>query len=155
MRLTSYSNYTLRVLMVAAALIQTVPVSDGFRFGQMNAVIVTLCLADLARRRRADPWLPTGSLIGLAAAIKLTPAAFWVHFAVARRWKALRARDVRVREDGSGGITIRGVGGSVTVDDDGSGSIDVDAVTGDLTVRKDGKGGVHHSGVKGRVSLPD
>jgi alpha-1,2-mannosyltransferase len=92
--------------VLAAALVQTLPVSDGFRFGQVNAVVVTLCLVDLAgsrRTRSADarpsdagptalaPLLPRGALIGLAAAVKLTPAAFWVHFAVARRWRALVA----------------------------------------------------------------
>ncbi len=87
--------------MVAAALMQTLPVSDGFRFGQVNAVLVTLCLADLCRRRRmpggkglTDPVtgpFPTGTLIGIAAAMKLTPAAFWLHFAVARRRRALIA----------------------------------------------------------------
>ena len=79
--------------LVAAALVQTLPVSDGFRFGQVNAVIVALCLADLAARPgrwRADR-LPTGALIGLAAAVKLTPAAFWLHFAAARRWRLLVA----------------------------------------------------------------
>ncbi len=80
--------------VVAAALVQTLPVSDGFRFGQVNAVVVTLCLVDLAGRSsgaRLPRWLPRGALIGLAAAVKLTPAAFWVHFAVARRWRALGA----------------------------------------------------------------
>lgn len=72
---------------VAAVLIQLQPVQDGIRFGQVNAIIVTLCLADLARRR--EGWWPRGSLIGLVAAIKLTPATFWVHLAVARRWRAL------------------------------------------------------------------
>lgn len=78
--------------VVAAVLVQTLPVSDGFRFGQVNAIVVTLCLADVARRvRPQDRWWPPGSLVGLAAAVKLTPAAFWVHYAVARRWRALAA----------------------------------------------------------------
>lgn len=78
---------------LAAALVQTLPVSDGFRFGQVNAVVVTLCLVDLAARpgRWRSRWLPTGALIGLATAVKLTPAAFWLHFAAARRWRALAA----------------------------------------------------------------
>jgi alpha-1,2-mannosyltransferase len=78
---------------VAAVLVQTLPVSDGFRFGQVNAVVVTLCLADLARPRpeSGPPSWPRGWLIGLAAAIKLTPAAFWLHFVAARRWRLLVA----------------------------------------------------------------
>lgn len=75
---------------VAAVLMQLLPVSDGIRFGQVNAIVVTLCLADAARRVPDQKrWWPTGSLVGLAAAVKLTPAAFWVHYAVARRWTAL------------------------------------------------------------------
>jgi alpha-1,2-mannosyltransferase len=94
--------------LVAAALAWTQPVVDGIRFGQVNAVIVTLCLVDVVLLREAgrntgedrDPappsrvprWLsncPQGVLVGLAAAIKLTPAVFWIHWAVARRWKPL------------------------------------------------------------------
>jgi len=76
----------------AGVLLQTLPVSDGFRFGQVNAIVVTLCLADGARRVRPERrWWPPGALVGLAAAVKLTPAAFWVHYAVARRWRALAA----------------------------------------------------------------
>jgi alpha-1,2-mannosyltransferase len=72
---------------VAAALLQLVPVQEGIRFGQVNAVLVMLCLVDVARRD--DGWWPRGSLTGLAAAIKLTPAVFWVHYALVRRWRAL------------------------------------------------------------------
>jgi alpha-1,2-mannosyltransferase len=72
---------------VAALLVHLQPVQEGIRFGQVNAVLVALCLADVARRRAG--WWPRGSLTGLAAAIKLTPAVFWFHYAVARRWRAL------------------------------------------------------------------
>jgi alpha-1,2-mannosyltransferase len=75
--------------LVAAVLVQLQPVQDGIRFGQVNAVVVTLCLADVARR--SDGWWPRGSLVGLATAVKLTPATFWVHYAVARRWRTLAA----------------------------------------------------------------
>jgi len=72
---------------VAAVLIQLQPVQDGIRFGQVNAILVTLCLADVVRRH--DGWWPRGSLSGIAAAIKLTPAVFWVYYALTRRWRAL------------------------------------------------------------------
>ncbi len=75
--------------VIAAVLIHLQPVYEGLRFGQVNAVIVTLCLVDLTRRRAG--WWPRGALVGLAAAVKLTPATFWVHFAIARRWPALIA----------------------------------------------------------------
>ncbi len=66
------------------------PVTEGFRFGQVNAVIVVLCLVDLARPPQArSRWWAQGWSIGCAAAIKLTPATFWLHLAQARRWRLL------------------------------------------------------------------
>jgi alpha-1,2-mannosyltransferase len=73
--------------VLAGVLIQLQPVADGFRFGQVNAILVALCLADAVRRR--EGWLPRGSLVGIAAAVKLTPAVFWVHWATVRRWRVL------------------------------------------------------------------
>lgn len=64
------------------------PVSDGLRFGQVNAFLVLACLVDLRRPR--PRWLrrvPPGVLVGLAMAIKLTPGVFVVHYLVCRRWK--------------------------------------------------------------------
>jgi alpha-1,2-mannosyltransferase len=72
---------------VAAVLIHLQPLQEGIRFGQVNSILVTLCLVDVARRRAG--WWPRGSLVGIAAAVKLTPAVFWVHYALARRWRAL------------------------------------------------------------------
>ncbi len=74
---------------VAAAVLTGVmlwlhPVSDGIRFGQVNAFIVLVCLVDLTARRR---WWPRGLLIGLATAVKLTPGTFLAYFVVARRWR--------------------------------------------------------------------
>jgi alpha-1,2-mannosyltransferase len=79
--------YGLALGGVAAVLIHLEPVSDGIRFGQVNSILVTLCLVDVARRRAG--WWPRGSLTGVAAAIKLTPAVFWVHYGVTRRWREL------------------------------------------------------------------
>lgn len=72
---------------LAAAGVWFLPVTEGVRFGQVNAVIVALCLADVAgwSRRR----LPQGVLVGLAVAVKLTPGVFWVHWAVTRQWRVL------------------------------------------------------------------
>jgi alpha-1,2-mannosyltransferase len=74
---------------VAAVLIHLQPLQEGIRFGQVNSILVTLCLVDVARRSAG--WWPRGSLTGIAAAVKLTPAVFWVHYALARRWRALLA----------------------------------------------------------------
>jgi alpha-1,2-mannosyltransferase len=60
------------------------PVSDGVRFGQVNAFLVLACLADLAVRR---PRWRRGVLIGLSVAVKLTPGVFLVHLLWSRRWR--------------------------------------------------------------------
>ncbi|WP_088286856.1 glycosyltransferase 87 family protein [Kineosporia sp. A_224] len=73
--------------VVAGLLVWSLPVAEGIRFGQVNAVIVTLCLVDVARRTPRT-W-PRGVLVGVATAVKLTPGVFWVHWAVSRRWRPL------------------------------------------------------------------
>lgn len=65
------------------------PVSDGVRFGQVNAFIVLAALADLAVARRRWFRGRLGTWVGLATAVKLTPGVFFVHFALTRRWRAL------------------------------------------------------------------
>ncbi len=77
--------------VLAAGGVWLLPVSDGVRFGQVNAVIVALCLWDVTRRDRETGLWAGGSGVGvaLAAAVKLTPGVFWLHWAVARRWKVL------------------------------------------------------------------
>lgn len=60
------------------------PVRETLAFGQINIILMTLVLADTLTRR---PRLPRGVLIGLAAAIKLTPAVFILVFLVQRQWR--------------------------------------------------------------------
>lgn len=60
------------------------PLSDGIRFGQVNAFIVLLCLLDLVVLR---PRWPRGLLIGLMTAVKLTPGTFLLFFLAVRRWR--------------------------------------------------------------------
>src|SRR4029079_8382994 len=74
--------------LLTAPMLWLHPVSDGIRFGQVNAFIVLACLMDLRRPRpRLIAWLPAGVLVGLAMSIKLTPGVFVVHYLVNRRWK--------------------------------------------------------------------
>ena len=82
--------------VLAAGGVWLLPVSEGIRFGQVNAVVVALCLWDLTRRTGADEpdgrraWVGgSGVGVALAAAVKLTPGVFWLHWAVARRWRVL------------------------------------------------------------------
>lgn len=60
------------------------PVRETLSFGQINVLLMTLVLVDTMARR---PWLPRGVFIGLAAAIKLTPAVFILYFLVRRDWR--------------------------------------------------------------------
>lgn len=73
--------------LIAGTCVWFLPVQDSLRYGQVNAVIVALCLADLTRR--ASPSVPRGALVGLAVAVKLTPGVFWLHWAFSRRWRTL------------------------------------------------------------------
>lgn len=60
------------------------PVRETLGFGQINILLMTLVLIDTLAKR---PWLPRGVLIGLAAAVKLTPAVFILVFLVRREWR--------------------------------------------------------------------
>ncbi|MFD8720738.1 glycosyltransferase 87 family protein [Streptomyces sp. NPDC059629] len=66
------------VLWVAAAAVWCEPVWTTVRYGQVNLLLSVLVLWDLSRRpaERPDRWAGVG--VGLAAAVKLTPALFAV-----------------------------------------------------------------------------
>ncbi len=73
---------------LAVPLVTTLePIRETFAFGQINLMLAALVLWDLlvAVPRK---WKITGVGIGLAAAIKLTPAIFIVYLVLARRWRA-------------------------------------------------------------------
>ncbi|GAA3079024.1 membrane protein [Streptosporangium carneum] len=55
------------------------PIRDQVRFGQVDILLVALCLADCVARR---PVWPRGMLIGLATAVKLTPGVFLVYLLI-------------------------------------------------------------------------
>lgn len=72
--------------LAACALALFEPLRDTFSFGQVNVLLLALVLADawlLATGR--SRWAGVG--IGLAAAVKLTPALFIGLLLVARRWR--------------------------------------------------------------------
>lgn len=71
----------LAVLIVAPASIWLEPITSNFAFGQINAVLMTLVIADCFPRR--TPW-PRGLLLGLGIALKLTPAVFLLYFLLRR-----------------------------------------------------------------------
>ncbi len=61
------------------------PVHQTLGFGQVNLILMVLVAADCLTAR---PKWKRGMLIGLAAAIKLTPAAFVLYFLVRRDYRA-------------------------------------------------------------------
>lgn len=70
---------------VAIGALALEPVLSTFLFGQINLVLMALVVVDVLAVR--DPrW--RGVLVGLAAAIKLTPLIFLLYFLVRRDWRA-------------------------------------------------------------------
>lgn len=74
----------LSVLLPLALLFE--PVRATFGFGQINLLLMGLIALDCLAR---SPRWPRGALVGLAAAIKLTPAAFILFFLLRKDWRAL------------------------------------------------------------------
>jgi len=61
------------------------PVMQTIEFGQINLLLMALVAADVLV---AHPRWPRGMLVGIAAAIKLTPAAFVLYFLLRRDYRA-------------------------------------------------------------------
>ncbi|HKH53719.1 MAG TPA: glycosyltransferase family 87 protein, partial [Mycobacterium sp.] len=76
----------LAAAIVAPAVIYLEPIRSNFDFGQINVVLMTLVIADCVPRR--TPW-PRGMLLGIAIALKLTPAVFLLYFLLRRDTRAL------------------------------------------------------------------
>src|SRR4029077_13794765 len=76
----------LAAAIVAPAIIYLEPIRSNFDFGQINVVLMTLVIADCVPRR--TPW-PRGMLLGVAIALKLTPAVFLLYFLLRRDTRAL------------------------------------------------------------------
>jgi alpha-1,2-mannosyltransferase len=76
----------LAAAVVAPAVIYLEPIRSNFDFGQVNVVLMTLAIADCVPRK--TPW-PRGMLLGLAIALKLTPAVFLLYFLLRRDTRAL------------------------------------------------------------------
>ncbi|WP_328417031.1 glycosyltransferase 87 family protein [Streptomyces violaceus] len=73
--------------LIACLLALFEPLRDTFSFGQVNLLLLALVLTDAALLATGRGRL-AGIGIGLAAAIKLTPALFIGLLLVARRWRA-------------------------------------------------------------------
>ncbi|MEZ2120918.1 glycosyltransferase 87 family protein [Corynebacterium sp. CCM 9203] len=80
-RSTTWS--TALVLLPIALRLE--PVAETLNFAQANILLMLAVIIDVLGRRTV---LPRGTLIGLAAAIKLTPAVFGLYFLVRGDWRS-------------------------------------------------------------------
>ncbi|MBW4719903.1 glycosyltransferase 87 family protein [Saccharothrix obliqua] len=71
-------------LGVAAVVSVFDPMRETLWFGQVNLILGVLVVVDCLLPRR---WVPRGALVGLAAAIKLTPAVFALYWVARREWR--------------------------------------------------------------------
>jgi alpha-1,2-mannosyltransferase len=76
----------LAAAIVALAAVYLEPIRSNFEFGQINVVLMTLVIADCVPRK--TPW-PRGLLLGVAIALKLTPAVFLLYLLLRRDTRAL------------------------------------------------------------------
>ncbi len=78
---------TLTVVIALVTLFEFIePVRSTLSFGQVNLVLMAAVVFDTLTRARL--W-PRGMLVGIAMAIKLTPAVFLLFFLLRRDWRAL------------------------------------------------------------------
>jgi alpha-1,2-mannosyltransferase len=80
-------------LIGIAVVLAMEPIRTTLGYGQVNTILMALVIADLLPDPPAQPrHIPQGTLIGLAAAIKLTPALFVIFmFLIGKRRPAITA----------------------------------------------------------------
>jgi alpha-1,2-mannosyltransferase len=76
------SHWEVKWLLPAALLLE--PVRNTLNFGQINIILMTLVAVDCLR----GPGRTRGALVGVAAAVKLTPAVFILFFLVKKDYRA-------------------------------------------------------------------
>jgi alpha-1,2-mannosyltransferase len=79
---------TAAVIASVALAIAGGPISDHLGFGQINIALMAVCFYDFVGPRNRSRRIPQGVLIGLAAAVKLTPAIFVIYLLLTRRLRA-------------------------------------------------------------------
>ena len=75
-------------LMAAAATLVLEPVRSNMTYAQINLFLMLLVVVDLTAKQTKKTWW-RGCLVGLAAAIKLTPLVYLAAFLVRRDWRSL------------------------------------------------------------------
>lgn len=87
LRLAGTAPQVLTVLGLTLVALPLTPVADVLGLGQIGLLLLLLCTLDLVVVLRRTP-KAGGILVGIATAIKITPALFIVHFLVTRQWRA-------------------------------------------------------------------
>jgi hypothetical protein len=87
-QLAGYRPTRLAVAGFVAAAMALDPVWETLFLGQINLILLALILTDVWLVSRGSSGLAVGVGVGIAAAIKLTPAIFIVFFLLARRTRA-------------------------------------------------------------------
>lgn len=85
--LRAANTRVLTMLALAITAVVAAPASSALGFGQLGIILTAMCLFDaVVLLGRQSKW--TGVLIGVSAAIKLTPGLFIVYFLLRRQWRA-------------------------------------------------------------------
>jgi alpha-1,2-mannosyltransferase len=100
---TAGSLWAVGWLLPAALLLE--PVRSTLAYGQINIVLMALVALDCLTT--APRW-PRGALIGLAAAMKLTPAAFVLFFLLRRDYRAAAVAGVSFAATTAAGFVLAG-----------------------------------------------
>ncbi len=85
-------RYLPLLLIISALCIWNFPVASVLDFGQIDFLIMFLVLVDLVgfENKTRPKWIPRGVLVGIAAALKLTPGVFIIYFLFAKEYKEFR-----------------------------------------------------------------
>ncbi|MEV6772855.1 glycosyltransferase 87 family protein [Nocardia sp. NPDC051030] len=80
----------ISLAIIGVALLQLLePIRQTYGFGQINVVLMAAIALDCLVRK---PFWPRGMLIGIAVAVKLTPAGYLLFFLLQQDWKAVGAQ---------------------------------------------------------------
>src|ERR1700722_6235833 len=84
-----FSDCPAALLPLAPVALLLYPVRSDLALGQINILLVLAIVADLTMDLSwGGRSLPRGALVGLAAAVKLTPLVFIPYLAASRQWRA-------------------------------------------------------------------
>ncbi|MGL6234358.1 MAG: glycosyltransferase 87 family protein [Segniliparus sp.] len=88
-RLAGFGRWPLALSGLVLVLALSDVVNQHLAYGQINLLLMAMCLFDVARRDDTwlGRWLPRGTLIGVAAAVKLVPMFFVALFLLTRQWR--------------------------------------------------------------------